>query len=35
MLQLIDIKKDYPVAGGVVHALNGVSIKFRKTSLFQ
>ncbi len=30
MLQLIDIKKDYPVAGGVVHALNGVSIKFRK-----
>lgn len=30
MLELKDIKKDYPVAGGVVHALNGVSIKFRR-----
>ncbi len=30
MLELIDIKKDYAVAGGAVHALNGVSLKFRK-----
>lgn len=30
MLELKDIKKDYPVADGVVHALNGVSIKFRE-----
>lgn len=30
MLELVDIKKEYPVAGGVVHALKGVSIKFRK-----
>ena len=30
MLELYDIKKDYPVAGGVVHALRGVSVKFRK-----
>ena len=30
MLELKDIKKDYAVAGGVVHALKGVSIKFRK-----
>ena len=30
MLELIDIKKDYKVAGGAVHALNGVSIKFRR-----
>ena len=30
MLELIDIKKDYRVAGGEVHALNGVSIKFRR-----
>lgn len=33
MLELIDIKKDYPVAGGVVSALKGVSIKFRKNEL--
>ena len=30
MLELKEIKKEYPVAGGVVHALNGVSIKFRR-----
>ena len=29
MLELIDIKKDYAVAGEAVHALKGVSIKFR------
>ena len=29
MLQLIDIKKDYVVAGEYVHALKGVSVKFR------
>lgn len=33
MLELIDIKKDYPVAGGVVSALKGVSIKFRRSEL--
>ena len=33
MLELIDIKKDYPVAGGVVSALKGVSIKFRRNEL--
>ena len=30
MLELIDIKKDYRVAGGTVPALKGVSIKFRR-----
>lgn len=30
MLKLIDIKKDYAVAGGAVHALKGVSINFRR-----
>lgn len=30
MLELIDIKKNYPVAGGEVQALKGVSLKFRK-----
>lgn len=30
MLELINITKDYPVAGGKVQALKGVSIKFRK-----
>ena len=30
MLELVDIKKDYPVAGGVVSALKGVSLRFRK-----
>lgn len=30
MLELVDIKKDYEVAGGKVSALKGVSIKFRK-----
>ena len=33
MLELVDIKKDYPVAGGFVSALKGVSIKFRKNEL--
>ncbi len=33
MLELVDIKKDYPVAGGVVSALKGVSIKFRRNEL--
>ncbi len=31
MLELIDIKKDYQVAGEAVHALRGVSLKFRKS----
>lgn len=31
MLELKNIKKDYQVAGGAVHALRGVSIKFRKS----
>ncbi len=30
MLKLTDIKKDYKVASGVVHALKGVSLEFRK-----
>lgn len=30
MLELIDIKKDYAVAGEAVHALKGVSLKFRR-----
>lgn len=30
MLELIDIKKEYKVAGGAVQALKGVNIKFRK-----
>ncbi len=30
MLELINITKDYAVAGGKVHALKGVSLKFRK-----
>ncbi len=30
MLELIDIKKDYRVAGESVHALKGVSLKFRR-----
>lgn len=33
MLELVNIKKDYPVAGGVVSALKGVSVKFRKSEL--
>ena len=31
MLKLVNIKKDYPVAGGTVHALRGVSLEFRKS----
>ena len=30
MLRLTEIKKDYPVADGFVHALKGVSLSFRK-----
>ncbi len=30
MLELIDIKKDYPAGDGIVHALKGVSLQFRK-----
>ena len=30
MLQLKDIKKDYETAGNVVHALKGVTLRFRK-----
>ncbi|MBD5584283.1 MAG: ABC transporter ATP-binding protein/permease [Clostridia bacterium] len=30
MLELIDIKKNYTVAGGTVSALKGVSVKFRR-----
>lgn len=30
MLRLTDIKKDYPVADGYVHALRGVNLSFRK-----
>lgn len=30
MLELIDIKKNYTVAGGSVAALKGVSVKFRR-----
>lgn len=30
MLKLIDITKDYPVAGGSVHALKGITLNFRK-----
>lgn len=31
MLELVDIKKDYPAGDGVVAALKGVSLKFRKS----
>lgn len=30
MLELKNIKKDYPIGGGVVHALKGINLKFRK-----
>lgn len=30
MLQLIDVKKDYATAGSKVHALKGVTLRFRK-----
>ncbi len=30
MLQLVDVKKDYVTAGNTVHALRGVSLRFRK-----
>ena len=31
MLELKNIKKDYPAGGGVVHALRGVSLRFRES----
>ncbi len=31
MLELIDIKKDYPAGDGVVHALKGISLQFRES----
>ena len=31
MLELIDIKKDYPSGGGKVEALRGVNLQFRKS----
>lgn len=31
MLKLVEITKDYPVAGSVVHALKGISVNFRKS----
>ncbi|MBQ9735687.1 MAG: ABC transporter ATP-binding protein/permease [Clostridia bacterium] len=31
MLKLIGIKKDYPAGSGVVHALRGISLAFRKS----
>ena len=31
MLELVGIKKDYPAGSGVVHALKGVDVKFRRS----
>ena len=31
MLKLVDIKKDYKIASGVVHALKGIDLEFRKS----
>ena len=33
MLSLKNIIKDYPVGDGVVHALKGVDVEFRKMNL--
>ena len=30
MLELKGIKKDYPAGSGVVHALKGIDLRFRK-----
>ena len=30
MLELINIKKDYPAGDGTVHALKGISLQFRR-----
>ena len=30
MLELKDIKKDYPAGDGIVHALKGINLQFRK-----
>ena len=31
MLELRNIKKDYPAGNGVVHALRGIDLQFRKS----
>ena len=31
MLELKGIKKDYPAGSGVVHALKGIDLRFRKS----
>ena len=31
MLELRNIRKDYPMGAGVVHALKGVDIQFRRS----
>ncbi|MGN0824481.1 MAG: ATP-binding cassette domain-containing protein [Candidatus Coproplasma sp.] len=31
MLRIVDLKKDYTVAGGAVHALKGISVNFRRS----
>ena len=31
MLELINVKKDYPAGSGTVHALKGIDLKFRKS----
>ena len=31
MLELRNIKKDYPAGSGVVHALRGIDLQFRKS----
>ena len=31
MLKLVEVTKDYPAAGSVVHALKGISVNFRKS----
>ena len=33
MLELRNIKKDYPMGNTVVHALKGVSIQFRRSEI--
>ncbi|MGN0806711.1 MAG: ATP-binding cassette domain-containing protein, partial [Candidatus Coproplasma sp.] len=31
MLRIVDLKKDYAVADGAVHALKGISVNFRRS----
>ncbi len=31
MLRIVDLKKDYAVAGGAVHALKGINVNFRRS----